>query len=394
MPRPLCIATLDLDYFQHGGVVTKALVFARVVREQGFDPFFLTPSVTLHRTLRRTLAGDSRDKSRLTHFGTYPCHQLGAMFPELEFNAHKFDRDHLRTILSPEIPCFAVSGNNHAARPFLDLNLPFSIWPSSTFWTDCEHRIREAPWSARKILDLASKFSCEGLERRIFESAQKIAIDTKYTERETLKLNPSWKPKITRIPIPIDCHTFCPASSSTPRHLLFLGRLPDPRKNLSLLLNAFTHCAPSFPHLELVLVGGSNNETVKTLSRHPFASRIRHVSGIPEAEKIALIRNAVALVIPSLQEGFGIVGTEALACGIPVISTPCGGTEDFVLTGETGIMLKDFDSHEMSNAISEIAGNETLRTTLGRQARQFALEKLSFEAVRPALQKFIFEPIK
>lgn len=389
MARPLCISTLDLAYFQHGGVVTKSLAFARVAQDEGFAPFFLTPSVALHRTVRRALLFHSAPAGVVGDFHGYPCHQLGARFPEFEFNAHRFDPRALRGLLDDSVPCFAVSGNNHAGRPFLDCGLPFSIWPGSTYWEDCRHRIASAPWSPRKILDLATRPRCENLERKIFAKADQIAVDTRYTRDCALRLNPSCAGKITVMPVPVDTIPYRPLPHPARESLVFVGRLSDPRKNLKLLLDAFARCGASLSRIEVHLIGAADPAERELLLHHPLASRIRWLHGISEEEKIRRIQNALALVIPSFQEGYGIVGAEALACGVPIISTPCGGAEDFVVHEETGLLLKGFGSDEMAEAILRLSRDPVLQKRLPGQARDFAVKHLSFEAVRPLLREFI-----
>ncbi len=316
---------------------------------------------------------------------------MGAFFPEFEFNAHRFKKSDLKKILSFDIPCFAISGNNHAARPFLDLKLPFGIWPGSTFWEDCKHHVFQAPLSFRKILDLATKSSCERLEYRIFNKAAQIVVDTTYTRDRTLAFNSLWSNKITVIPVPVDTAKYTPILNPTQKYFLLIGRLSDPRKNIDLLLNAFSLYARKNTLLNLVLIGSGDQTTRRKLCEHPFSERIQWLEGISESEKIERIQNATALIIPSFQEGFGIVGAEALACGIPVISTPCGGTEDYVIHEQTGLLLNGFDPPEMAEAMLRISTDSILRKHLSEQGREFAVSHLSIDAVRPKIQRFIHQ---
>ncbi|NUN92231.1 MAG: glycosyltransferase [Verrucomicrobiae bacterium] len=387
--RPLCISTLDLAFFRQGGIVTKALALARVAARAGYAPFFLTPSVDLHHTIRRTLSGGTRPATRESVFAGYRCVQMAARFPEFEFRAHFFDPVRVRKALGERAVCVMVSGNNHAARPFLDLGRAFSMWPGSTFWEDCRHRVLAAPWGVRKALDLATRPLSERLERRLFAAARKVAVDTRYTRDCVLRLDASWAPKTTIVPVPVDTDRYRPGEGNPEPQILFIGRLSDPRKNLGLLLDAFARAASRAPGLRLALIGSGDESVAARLVGHPCADRIAWLADVTEEQKIRHLRASLALVIPSHQEGFGITGAEALACGTPVISTPCGGPEDYVVNGQTGRLLRGFDAPEMAEAMLEMANDAVERRRMSTEARALAEERLSEQAVKPDLLKLI-----
>jgi len=390
MNRPLCISTIDFKYFRFGGVLTKALIFAQIAKEEGFSPFFIAPSVNLHRTLRRTLRGEKHPPFLSSEFDGYPYHEFAAHFPEIESNAHSFSREALGKLLSKSIPCFVISGNNHAAKPFLDLDLSFSTWAGTTYWEDCRDRILKAPWSIRKALDLLSKNSCEKLEHLIFQRAAKAGVDTTYTKKFVIQIDPSFARKILVLPVAVNTDEYQPAKNPSRKGILFIGRLDDPRKNLSLLLDAFSKFAAANLNHDLILIGSANEEMKARLRKHPFSNRIQWLGQIGGNEKIRQIQNALTLVVPSFQEGFGIVGNEALACGIPVISTPCGGTEDYVIHEKTGLLLKKFDSTELSDSLIRLATDSTFYKTLSEYAREYCVKNLSMDAVRPKIKDLIY----
>lgn len=87
----------------------------------------------------------------------------------------------------------------------------------------------------------------------------------------------------------------------------------------------------------------------------------------PEALRDRL-RTLDLYVVPSQQEGLCIAALEAMAIGIPVVSTRCGGPTEFVIDGETG-RLVGFDPAEMADAIESIIGNPAERERLGANAR-------------------------
>ena len=73
-------------------------------------------------------------------------------------------------------------------------------------------------------------------------------------------------------------------------------------------------------------------------------------------------------VVPSHQEGLCISALEAMACGCPVVSTRCGGPEEFVIDGETGYLVGSSPS-EISDAVLSIISSPKVRQDIGKAAR-------------------------
>jgi glycosyltransferase involved in cell wall biosynthesis len=77
----------------------------------------------------------------------------------------------------------------------------------------------------------------------------------------------------------------------------------------------------------------------------------------PVTDVAAELQHAAIFVLPSLQEGFGLVAAEALAAGLPVITTPCGGPEDLVRSSGGGRVLETFDPDELAHAAVSLAAD-------------------------------------
>jgi glycosyltransferase involved in cell wall biosynthesis len=94
--------------------------------------------------------------------------------------------------------------------------------------------------------------------------------------------------------------------------------------------------------------------------------RREHVS---EEELIALYQSSTALVLTSEQEGLGIAAMEAMACGLPVISTRCGGPESFIVDNETGFFVND-NPREIAARMLELVTDGMMRKRMGEASRE------------------------
>jgi glycosyltransferase involved in cell wall biosynthesis len=106
-------------------------------------------------------------------------------------------------------------------------------------------------------------------------------------------------------------------------YFLFVGTF-EPRKGIDVLLDAFTTVAAENPHVELWLAGQHGwgiGEVESRLATHGAAPRIRRLGFVPDEALAPLLRRSRAAVYPSRGEGFGLPVLEALACGVPVVTS-------------------------------------------------------------------------
>lgn len=125
---------------------------------------------------------------------------------------------------------------------------------------------------------------------------------------------------------------------ATGRTLLFLGTL-ETRKNVGLLLDAYELLLARRRDVPpLVLAGGlgtGGEAWVARASRAPLAAHVTVTGYVSEATRRALYADARAVVVPSLDEGFGLPALEAMACGVPVVATPVGALPEVL--GDAGL---------------------------------------------------------
>lgn len=158
--------------------------------------------------------------------------------------------------------------------------------------------------------------------------------------------------------------------------LLFVGTL-EPRKNLSFLVKALAVCENDIP---IVLVGwdGWGNEAwLRMAETKGFRKRIFTTGYVDEETLACLYSSALALVFPSLYEGFGLPVLEAMACGCPVICSNAASLPE--VAGDAALLIDPFEVEDLATAMDKVVGDCTLREDLIRKgllrAAQFSWEK-------------------
>jgi len=170
-------------------------------------------------------------------------------------------------------------------------------------------------------------------------------------------------------------------------YLLFLGTL-EPRKNLGALLDAYERVLalnPAMPRLKLAGQARPDAaDLVARVARAPLAGHVDLAGYIEPSQREALYRGALALVMPSHTEGFGIPALEAMTAGVPVLATRRGALPEVV--GDAGILVEP-EAASLEKGLVELLGSESRRQAMReaglRQAIQFQW-RTSAQALREA----------
>ncbi len=184
------------------------------------------------------------------------------------------------------------------------------------------------------------------------------------------------------VPNGIDRDQFHPLDGveRRPYRLIVTSSADVPLKGLRYLLLAIAALIPRMPRLHLVVVGRPKKKSpvLKAISDLGLGSRIRFTGAISNAEFVRQYAKAWAAVVPSLYEGFGLPAGEAMACGVPVISTTGGALPEVV--GNAGILVPPGNFHALADAIEAVCGDALLANTLGMAGYQRVLKHFTWEA--------------
>jgi glycosyltransferase involved in cell wall biosynthesis len=141
-----------------------------------------------------------------------------------------------------------------------------------------------------------------------------------------------------------------------PERFIFYPANLWPHKNHRRLLDAFARVDD--PELQLVLSG----QTYGKLQELGVGNRMRHLGHVSPEAMAALYRRAVALVFPSLYEGFGSPPLEAMACGCPVAASRSGSLGE--VCGDAALTVDPEDTSSIATAIERLASDAELRADL------------------------------
>lgn len=137
--------------------------------------------------------------------------------------------------------------------------------------------------------------------------------------------------------------------------VLFLGTL-EPRKNVGVLLDAYALLRQRRPDTPgLVLAGRATTaaaEWLERIARPPLAGHVRYLGYVPAAEREELYARARVLVLPSLEEGFGLTALEAMSAGVPVVVSNRGSLPEVV--GTAGTLVDPHDVTGLSAALERL----------------------------------------
>ena len=161
-------------------------------------------------------------------------------------------------------------------------------------------------------------------------------------------------------------------------YLLGLGTV-EPRKDLPTLVKAFAGLATELPHRLVLagLAGWGAGALAAAVADSGIADRVLLPGYVPEADKAALLGGSDLFVYPSRYEGFGLPVLEAMACGVPVITTTGGSLPE--VAGDAALLVPPGDPGALEAAIAKLAGDPAARAAAAarglRRAAGFTWER-------------------
>jgi glycosyltransferase involved in cell wall biosynthesis len=152
-------------------------------------------------------------------------------------------------------------------------------------------------------------------------------------------------------------------------YALFVGN-PKPHKNLENVLRSFALAVPRVPAIEpeLVCVGarGDGSKRLELLARQlGIADRVRFLGHLPQQDLPAVYQGATVFLYPTLYEGFGLPVIEAMASGVPVVTSDSSSLVE--IAQDAAEIVSPFDVEQIAAAIARLLGDPAQRAELARR---------------------------
>lgn len=214
-------------------------------------------------------------------------------------------------------------------------------------------------WARGSDVYLPDKFT-KLISRVVLKNASSIIALNEDMKR---KINTIYKREnIIVLPNGIELEKFkdiCPQKQNDKTTIIFVGTL-RPVKGVEYLIKAMNIIHEKLPDTDLLIVGnGPDRDKLETLAQElNLQNRIFFVGNVSNEKIPEYMAKADLFVLPSLSEGFPLVIAEAMASGLPIVTTNVGGLPDIVKNGENGFLVEPKNPEALADKIMLLLNNK------------------------------------
>ncbi len=216
-------------------------------------------------------------------------------------------------------------------------------------------------------------------------AADRVACISDFARSQLMRLvNPTEWPKLDIVRMSVDLDRYRPPASPRshdgPLRILSVGRLV-PEKGAPVLIDALADLVSRGVDVEATLVGAGPLEPLlrERIEQRGLGDRVTLTGSIGQDRLPDLYRRADVFCLPSFQEGLPVVLMEAMATGLPVVTTAIAGIPELVSDGESGRVVPPGRAGFVADAIAELATAPDLRRRLGDAGRARVEAEFSVE---------------
>lgn len=231
-----------------------------------------------------------------------------------------------------------------------------------------------------------TKYMLDSGLKRSMKRADLIVTDSEFSKREILKYFPQHENKLRVVPCGVDLQRFKPCGDPERitavkktlgiegDYFLYLGTI-EPRKNLERLIGAYSIFIQKVKKdaPRLVLAGGKGwlyDNIFQKVSELGLSDKIIFTKYVPSEDMNPLMCGAIAFVFPSVYEGFGMPPLEAMACGVPVLSSGEASLPE--VTGDCAVIADAYSEESIADGLLRLYSDENLRKSLSKKGPERA----------------------
>lgn len=218
--------------------------------------------------------------------------------------------------------------------------------------------------------------------RRVTHKSNLVLVPSQYTGDELVRFA---KVHTNKVRLTYEAAEYTPAGLEPydvpfTKFIMYVGQQPD-YKNIRRLGDAHQRLLNSHPDLGLVLVGKKAEDVLanEAYFKRKGYRNVHFTGFIPDSQRDWLMQQTAAYVFPSLMEGFGLPGLEAMAAGAPVVSSNATCLPE--VYGDAAHYFDPTDTSDMARAIDDVLGNEPLRTELvargARKVKEYSWRRMA-----------------
>ncbi len=214
--------------------------------------------------------------------------------------------------------------------------------------------------------------------RHVLQQSSAVTAVSRWLAAEAQSIVSIRPPVVAPMPVATELFEPGPRSERT-RRMLFVGRL-TPQKGVELLVNALASI-PADVGLDIVGDGPDRPALEARVLELGLRERVSFHGAVKQFELAAFYRRAGALVVPSSEEGLGLVAVEAQLCETPVIAFESGGLPDVVQHDRTGYLVQERSAGALAAGIRAVLERGDRGAALGEAGRLHALATFAPESV-------------
>jgi len=374
------IAILSLrNSYTHGGVFSLLKVVYSFCQIH-FDPtvFYLSFDKELSTSVKNLKFTAS---TKQTDFEGMKSVAVGAKWAFWEPGHYSFTLPMWKKLLAEYDYFWAVSGTPIVAHPLALLDKKFALLACTLYDDDRQNRVKNLH-GLRRIIDSMANKNMKKIEKLVLQKASIIWPMSTYAQEKFTNTCQKTNNKMILCGYPMETSTIIGLDQKKEKNIIAVGRFSDPRKNIDMLMQSFDLVWKNQPNCKLYVIGQKPEAyLIEKYKINKSFNNIIFTGKVSDDQLNDFYKKAWLMLITSHQEGFGIVGLEAMRYGVPIITTNCGGPTDFVIEGKTGYIVEINNHIAMATKALKILNNVNLLKQLSENTHVLLKSNFSTEHV-------------